>query len=358
MHAYGAGMTADEIRVEFGVERVVRLSTNENPLGPSPKAVEALKLAVASSNLYPDGAARDLKAALSAKFGVPQAQIVIGNGSDELIRMLGTVLLDCPEDEVVVGDPSFIVYDSVAQLVPCRLVKVPLNSKFEHDLPAMARQATERTRIVFLANPSNPTGTVVRKPDVDGFLRDVPDTTLVVLDEAYFEFAAHLEDFPNSLDYLSQGKSVAGLRTFSKAYGLAGLRCGYGFFTPEVADALERSREPFNVNLLAQAACVAALGDEEHVRRTLENNAAGMKRIAGALRRVGATVSESFANFVWANLGRPAGPLCRALLEQGVVVRSGDIFECANCVRVSVGSVEEVSFFENALERAVSAIAS
>ncbi|MEJ5171801.1 MAG: aminotransferase class I/II-fold pyridoxal phosphate-dependent enzyme, partial [Fimbriimonadales bacterium] len=258
------------------------------------------------------------------------------------------------EEESSIGYPSFVRYDAAAQLADCRLVKVPLDGDLVHDLSAMARALTPRTKMVFVANPNNPTGTIVRKSEVDAFLRDLPDGVLLVLDEAYYEFAADVPDFPNSLDYVREGRPVVGLRTFSKAYGLAGIRIGYGFAPEEVVDAVDRAREPFDVNSLAQAAAVAALEDGQHVARTVANNRAGAERIAKALREAGARVYPTFANFVYADLGRPAQPVFEALLRQGVIVRTATTMGSPTGLRVSVGTPEEVDRFLEAFAKVVS----
>ncbi len=352
MVPYSPGKPVSEVQRELGLDEVVKLASNENPLGPSPKALEAVRQAASSMHLYPDGSSFELIQALSQHFQVPKEQIVVGNGSDELIRMLSWVLLDGPQDEVLVGDPSFICYDEAANIVPCRLIKVPLDSNYVHDLPAMSSKLSDRTRIVFIANPNNPTGTIVRKPEVDAFLRDVPETALVVLDEAYFEFAREEPGFPDGREYVLSGRNVAALRTFSKAYGLAGIRCGYGFMPIEVADAINRARQPFNVNALAQIAGIAALKDDEHVSKTVANNQAGARTISTALKIAGAEPCETFANFVFADFGRPTAPLVQALLEQGIIVRSGAPFGCPNCIRVTIGTPKENEKFVKALENA------
>ncbi|MCX7800722.1 MAG: histidinol-phosphate transaminase [Fimbriimonadales bacterium] len=355
MVPYSPGKPVAEVQRELGLDSVVKLASNENPLGPSPKAVEAVRRAAACLHVYPDGSAYELRQALSRKFGVPPSQILLGNGSDELIHLLGLVFLGAADDEMVVGDPSFVRYDAAAHLADCRLVKVPLDGDLVHDLKAMARAITPGTKMVFVANPNNPTGTIVRKPEVDAFLRDLPDGVVLVLDEAYYEFAADVPDFPSSLEYVRAGKPVVGLRTFSKAYGLAGIRIGYGFAPEEVVDAVDRAREPFDVNSLAQAAAVAALEDDEHVARTVANNRAGAERIAEALREAGARVYPTWANFVYADLGRPAQPVFDALLRKGVIVRTAASMGSATGLRVSVGTPDEVERFVRAFREVASA---
>ena len=350
MQPYSPGKPVDEVKRELGLDRVVKLASNENPLGPSPKAVEAVREAAAKMHVYPDGAAHALRTALSDKFGIDRKGILVGNGSDELIHLLGLVLLE-EGDEMMMGDPSFSRYDAAAHLSVAKLVKVPLDADYRHDLPAMARAVTDRTRLVWVANPNNPTGTIVRKPEVDRFLDDVPENVVVVLDEAYYEFAADQPDFPDSLDYIKAGRTnVVGLRTFSKAYGLAGIRVGYGFAPLAIADAIERAREPFDVNSLAQVAAVAALGDDEHITNTVETNRRGLKTLAGVFAEVGARPLESFANFVYADLGRPARPVFDALLRRGVITRPGDVLGNPTCLRVSVGTEVEMEIFVKELK--------
>ena len=259
MSPYSPGKPIDEVKRELGLDRVVKLASNENPLGPSPRAVEAVKAAAETLHLYPDASCFSLREALAAKYGLPMNQIVVGNGSDEIIHLLGQIFLEDEGDEIIVGDPSFVRYDAAAGLANCRLIKVPLTADMRLDIPAMAARASERTRLIFIANPNNPTGTIVSQVEIEGLLQSVPSSTVVVLDEAYFEFAQSAPGMPNSLDYLSRFPNVVGMRTMSKAYGLAGLRVGYAFVSPEISDAIDRAREPFNVNILAQAAAIGAL---------------------------------------------------------------------------------------------------
>ncbi len=349
MRPYSPGKPIEEVRREFGLDRIVKLASNENPWGPSPLALDAMRSAVEDLSRYPDGAAHDLRTAISQHFNLPMNQIVVGNGSDELIRMLGLVLICSEEDEVVMGDPSFVQYAAVAGLAPCKLIRVPLDGAQTHDLDAMANAFTDRTKIVFVANPNNPTGTVVGKTELDAFMKRIPEGAVLVLDEAYFEFAnAYLPNYPSSQDYLSTDR-VVGLRTFSKAYGLAGLRVGYGFFPAWLSDAMERVRSPFNVNSLAQVAGVAALKDTAHLAKTLSGTKIALDRLMSIFERVGAKATKSYANFVWADLGRPARPVFQALLEHGIIVRPGDILGNEYAVRVSVGTPEDLDVFEAAL---------
>lgn len=358
MEPYVPGKPIEEVKRELGLERVIKLASNENPFGPSPRAVEAVREAAPSMHVYPDGAAYELKQAITSKFGVPISQIMVGNGSDELIHLLGLLVLGEPNDELMMAEPGFSRYDASAHLAPSRLVKVPTDKTYTHDLEAMAAAITPNTRLIYIANPNNPTGTIVRKAALDRFLDRVPEDVLVVLDEAYYEFAADLEDFPISLDYLKAGReNVVGLRTFSKAQGLAGIRVGYGFASERVVDAINRAREPFDVNRLAQIAAVAALEDDEHVRKTVEHNRRGLELLAGAFREVGAEPCESFANFIYADFHRPTRPIFQALLQRGVITRPGDLLGNPTCLRVSIGTQEEMDIFvtelKNVMQEAV-----
>lgn len=353
MTPYSPGKPIDEVRRELGLAEVVKLASNENPLGPSPMAVEAVKRAAEEMHLYPDASGYQLKKAISAKFCVPPEQVMLGNGSDELIHILGQVFLGSPSDEIIVGDPSFVRYDAAAHLAACKLVKVPLDREYVHDLGAMGAAVTANTRLVFIANPNNPTGTMVRREDLRAFLRGLPDHVVTVLDEAYFEYAAEDPDYPSSIEFVQEGLNVVGLRTFSKAYGLAGIRIGYGFAPAAIIDATDRAREPFNTNSLAQAAAVAALGDDDHLRRTLAANRAGKEAVMDAFRQVGAAPVPTSANFVWADLGRPAQPVFESILRRGVIVRAGLPVGSPNAIRVTIGTAAETSRFVEALKAAM-----
>jgi histidinol-phosphate aminotransferase len=348
LRPYSPGKPIEEVQREFGIRDVVKLASNENPLGPSPKVVEVIRSLADRVHLYPDAGAKDLKEALSRYLNLPTAQISLGNGSDELIHYLGVAFLNMG-DSVVAGDPSFVRYYAAAHLAGAELRLVPLDENARHDLAAMERAVDDTTRIVFLANPNNPTGTIVPRDQLAGFVERLQDRCVIVLDEAYHEFCES-EEYLTSVELLQQGFRVIGLRTFSKTYALAGLRVGYLIGPTDWVDAIERVREPFNVNLLAQAAAIAALEDTDHLRQSVEGNRRGLRRLADILVRNGAKVAESHANFVWAEFPFETGGLCHALLRRGVVIRGGDIFGCPNCIRVSVGTDAELDRFEQALD--------
>lgn len=338
MHPYQPGKPISTVKRELGLDNVVKLASNENPLGPSPKAVAAIQGAARELHLYPDGAAFDLRQALSSRFGVPMGQVVVGNGSEELIANIGLALIGCEEDEVLTGEYSFPRYDAAAEIAPCRFRKVPLTSDWRFDLPAIGRAVTSKTKIVYIANPNNPTGTIVTKSELEAFMRDIPDSTLVVMDEAYFEFAAGDPSYPDGREYVLEGLNVAALRTFSKAYGLAGIRVGYGFVPEYLALAIDRVRAPFDLNSLAQVAGLAALGDDEHVRRTLANNKEGLATLRAAFEEMGCEAAASHANFLFVDVGRPGVDVFDSLLRLGYIVRP---VGAKNHIRVTVGTPEE-----------------
>lgn len=350
LRPYVPGKPVETVRRELGLERIVKLASNENPWGPSPLAIAAVKKAAEEMHFYPDGAAFELKQALSDYYGVPPSRIVVGNGSEDLIALLGVTLLDSPEEEVIMAHPSFARYETCANSAPSKLIKVPLDSDLKHDLRAMAAHFNERTKLVFVANPNNPTGTVVDRRDLEAFINDLPPRATLVLDEAYHEFANGFTDGYISSQHFLDRPNVCGLRTLSKAYGIAGIRMGFGFFPEWLVEGLERTRAPFNVSNVAQAAGIAALKDEAHLQKTLQGTRKGIERLTAAFQKVGAKVVPSFANFVWADLGRPARPVYDALLQRGVIVRPGDFLGDPNALRVSVGTDEELDFFEEALE--------
>lgn len=356
MQPYSPGKPIGEVQRELGIDSIIKLASNENPLGPPPLAIAAVKKAAEEMHHYPDATGYELRVAISKKFNMPLDQVAIGAGSDELIHLLGQIFLGDVSDELLTGDPSFVRYYAAAHLAPCKLVRVPLDAELRFDLRAMAKAVNENTKLIFIANPNNPTGTIVRRRELLNFIDDVPPHVPIVLDEAYYEFAAIDKEFPNSLELIRDGRLVIALRTFSKTYGLAGARIGYMFAHPEVIDAMDRAREPFNVNNLAQAAALAALDDDDHLQKTVANNQRELSRMNDAFRSVGARPIESFANFVLADMGRPARPIFEELLKRGVIVRSGEVLGMPNFLRVSVGTESEITRFIEALRETVAVV--
>lgn len=351
MQPYRPGKTPDQLMQELGLRELIKLSANENPLGASPRAKEAILHYLDKIHLYPDGNCTVLRDALSQFYSLPPNHFTFGNGSDELIHLFGIAYLE-PNDELIMGRPSFVRYEASAQLNQAVLKHIPLTSDLRHDLPTMAAAVTERTKLLYIANPNNPTGTIIYCAELERFLEQIPEHTLVILDEAYYEYADH-PDYPSGVEYVRAGRNVAVLRTFSKAYGLAGLRVGYAIARPEVLDPIERVREPFNVNTLAQVAAAAALGDTEHIERTRAFNRAGLEYLQQACERLGLRAVPSQANFLLIEVGCECARIQKRLLERGVLVRTGEVFGMPTYLRVNTGTPEQNERFIEALQYAL-----
>jgi histidinol-phosphate aminotransferase len=344
---YQPGKPVEEVQRELGLTEVIKLASNENPLGPSLRAVQALRDAAEKVYLYPDGACYELRQSVASHLQIPQDHLIFGNGSDELIHYLGVTYLQ-PGDEVIQADPSFVRYEAAAILNGADCIKVPLKN-WTHDLEAMADRITERTRLIFIANPNNPTGTIVTRREVEALLDRLPERVLLVLDEAYYEYVES-HDYPRGVDYVRQGRNIILLRTFSKAYGLAGLRLGYGIARPQIIGHLNQVREPFNVNLIAQAAGAAAIADLEHVERSRQVNAVGKQTLYRAFESLGLEFTPTEGNFIWVDVGRNSREVFNALLRRGIIVRTGDIFGAPTHLRVTIGTPTQNEAFLNALE--------
>lgn len=349
LQPYVPGKPIAETRRQYGLApeaTVVKLASNENPLGPSPMALRAMAEALPTLHLYPDASHHELLEKLSLHLGLSRERIFVGNGSNEIIELLIRTFTvpgkgaGGREDEALICRGSFIMYKVALQSHGRRFVEVPMADGFRYDLEAMARAITPHTRIVFLANPDNPTGTAFSRSALEAFYARVPPDCLLVLDEAYFEYV-EWSDYPNGLHYLERWPNLVVLRTFSKIYGLAGERVGYAAMAPELVAYLNRTRMPFNVTTLGQVAAAAALGDSEHPKKTRELTRQGRERLSQALREMGLRLSDSHANFVYADLGRPAAPVVEALMRRGTIVRPLKNYDMPNAVRISVGLPDE-----------------
>jgi len=343
---YVPGKPIEELQRELGLTRVIKLASNENPLGSSPKALTALYEGKSALHRYPDGGAFRLREALANHWKVTLDHVILGNGSDEILGLLARTFL-APGDEAVMADQTFVIYKMEVTAAHGKPVVVPLK-QWRHDLPAMAAAVTDRTRLLFLCNPNNPTGTMVTAEEVELLLSRVPAHVVLVFDEAYFEYVRS-QQFPDSMAYVRQGRNVIVLRTFSKIYGLAGLRIGYGVATAEIISFLNRVRPPFNANSLAQRAALAALGDEEHVARSRTVNEAGARQIVNGLSSLGLTPIPSEANFVYVDVGRDGRAVFEALLREGIIIRHIQ----GPMVRVTIGLEEENREFLAALKRVI-----
>lgn len=355
---YLPGKPIAELERELGITGIIKLASNENPLGPSPKALEAVQRILPELHVYPDGGGFELKAALAARLGVAAAQITLGNGSNDILEILGRTFLS-PEVNAVFSAHSFAIYPIVTQAVGAEARVAPAHDgsrgpRYGHDLDAMARLVDGKTRVVFLANPNNPTGTYVDAAALRGFLSGLPEHVIALVDEAYFEYVT-VPDYPNALAWLPEFPNLVVTRTFSKAYGLAGLRVGYGVSSPEIADLLNRVRQPFNVNLPALEAAKAALGDAEHLARSVRLNTEGLRQLEAGLAERGLEFIPSVGNFLTFDLKRPAGPVYDALLRQGVIVRPIANYGMPNHLRVTVGTPEQNAVFLAALDAVLGA---
>ena len=357
--SYKAGKHRRQAELESGV-RCIKLASNENPFGPSPLAIEAIKAAISEINFYPDTSAGELTARLAEIHEVDPSQILVTAGSTTFLEILARTLLG-PGLNAVTSKQSFIVYPIVTQATGAHLIEVPtLNDGF--DLEGILSAIDGNTRVVYIANPNNPTGTVVGANAIDNFLDRVPSHVITVLDEAYYEFAAYFAtqrqfNYSHSLDYVRAGRSVVVLRTFSKAQGLAGLRVGYGIGPAELISYLARMKPAFMVSSLAEAGALAALADSDHVQLAVENNAVGAKLLVPSISETGIRVVPTWANFLFCDTGEPSGPLCHALQQEGVIVRPmSGIWGAPNCFRVTIGTPEHNEQFLAALRRVRSRI--
>lgn len=344
---YVPGKPIEETERQLGLRRVVKLASNENPLGPSARAVEAIREAAARVHRYPDGGALALRQVLGTRLGIPAAQIVPGNGSTELVEIIAKAFLG-PDRGAVVGAPAFIMYSIAVRGMGAPLRVVPLVDD-RHDVRAMAGACDGSTALVYIGNPNNPTGTYVDRAAMEEYFRMVPPHVLTVVDEAYRDYVEAI-DYPDCVEFLRAGSPVAVLRTFSKIHGLAGLRLGYAITPRVVAAALEAVRSPFNTSIPAQAAAVAALEDDAHIRRSRQENARERAFLSGELARRGLSFVPSMTNFLLVRSPMRGEELFQNLLRQGVIVRPMESYGYPDGVRVSVGTHDEVLRFLEALD--------
>ncbi|MFH2045208.1 MAG: histidinol-phosphate transaminase [Pseudomonadota bacterium] len=348
---YVPGKPIEELEREYGISGSIKLASNENPLGPSPMALFAIEKVLSGLNRYPDGSGCELVNKLSKHLKVSSNNIVLGNGSDEIIEMLTTAFL-LPEDEVIIPKPSFLMYEISAKSAGAKLLFVPLKS-LSIDLDAIAEAITDKTRLIFLCNPNNPTGTVISKKNFEKFIKKVPDDVIVVMDEAYMEFVRD-KDCARGLDYINSGLNVVTLRTFSKIYGLAGLRIGYGVMPEYIAGILNRIRPPFNASSLAQAGAAAALGDVEFFNKTIKLVHDELEFMYESLNAIGVKFFPTQANFFLIDVKKSADEVFESMLRLGVIVRSMTSYGYPEYIRVSIGLHEENIRFINALKKVLS----
>ena len=352
---YMPGKPIDEVKRELGLRNVIKLASNENPYGPSPKALQALRRAAKDVNRYPDGDCFYLRQAIAKRLKVPPKQIVFGNGSDEIIVLAVRVFVN-PGDEVIIADPSFLIYGIAARIAGANVKAIPLKD-FSYDLEGMKRAVTGKTRIIFLGNPDNPSGKYLTQKQLEDFLSGLREDILVFIDEAYYEYV-RAKDYVDSLALLKKHKNIIVTRTFSKMYGLAGLRVGYGVAGEEIIDCLNRIREPFNVNSLAQAAALACLADQPYYRTLARKIERQREVLYRGIRKLELKYVESYTNFVLIDMRQPrrrrgqdASGTAKALLGEGVIVRDMSVWGLKEFIRVTIGTEAENKRFLNALTR-------
>ncbi|MEE8424981.1 MAG: histidinol-phosphate transaminase [Elusimicrobiota bacterium] len=348
MKPYFPGKPIAEVKRELGLKRVVKLASNENFLGSSPKALAAARRAVRAAHHYPEGASPLLRRALADSCGLQEANVIIGNGSDEVARLLCETMLSV-NDEVVCSQYAFIRFKQQAMLMGAKVIEAPMQD-WTHDLKVIGQTASSRTKMVFVASPNNPTGTYNTKEQVQGLLKALSPSTILVLDEAYYHYAIGRPDYPDTIPGLvKKHPNLFVMRTFSKAYGLAGFRVGYGVGDAELINWIDRIRMPFNVNLPAQEAALAALRDSAFLKKSVSLTRRNLESLSAELKKLGLSAGESAANFLFVHSPIPGRELFKQLLHKGVIVRSLDEYGLPNHVRISVGSKSENRFLLKAL---------
>lgn len=349
LHPYQPGKPIEELEREYGIDKVIKLASNENPLGPSPIVLEAIQNNLKDINRYPDGNGFILKQALAQKYGIEMDMITLGNGSNDVLELIARAFVT-PNQSVVFSEHAFAAYPIITQAIGAQAI-VTLAKNWGHDLAAMQAAIHEDTRLVFIANPNNPTGTWLNHNSLKSFLEMVPETVLVTIDEAYFEYAVENPVYPNTLEWLAFHPNLIITRTFSKAYGLAGLRVGYSISSPEVANLLNRVRQPFNVNSLALNAATAALKDDQYIEKIVAFNFAGMHKMIQAFEEMKLPYIDSACNFVSVDVGRPASEVYEKLLREGIIVRPVGNYGMPQHLRVSIGTETENQRFITTLKK-------
>jgi histidinol-phosphate aminotransferase len=346
VNPYVPGKPIEEVKRELGLKRVVKLASNENPYGPSPRVLGVIAKAAKQINRYPDGACFYLRQELAKRLKVKEDQLIFGNGSDEVIVLAVRAFVG-PGDEVVIAKPSFLIYEIASFIEGATVRSVPLKN-FRYDLEGMKAAVTPKTKIIFVGNPDNPAGTYIAKEELEKFLKSIRRDILVFLDEAYFEYV-HAKDYPDGIDLLKTHKNVVVTRTFSKMYGLAGLRIGYGVGDQGLIDILNRLREPFNVNSIAQVAAVACLQDQKYYRGVAKAVERERQVLYAAFRKLGLRHEESYTNFILVKVDRDSSAVVNGLLSQGVIVRDMNVWGLKNYIRVTIGSSKENQLLIKAL---------
>ncbi|HLV10335.1 MAG TPA: histidinol-phosphate transaminase [Halanaerobiales bacterium] len=345
---YIPGKPIKEVKEEYGLENIIKLASNENPLGCSERVREIILSELDNLNRYPDGANRSLRKILSEKLEVSQDMLIPGNGSDGLLKILAESFLTS-EDQVIISQPTFVEYLFISHLMGSQLIRVYMDN-YHQNLAAIADAVTSNTKMIFLTNPHNPAGTIFRKKEFKEFINSIPDDIIVVVDEAYSEYVCD-ETYPDTIPYINDGYNIVVLRTFSKAYGLAGLRIGYAITLPEIIEIMTKVRDPFNVNHLAEMAAIAALEDQDFFEETIRANEEGKQYLYGEFEKRNLKYVPTEANFILLDINMDAGKAFKRLLKQGVIVRSGDPLGYPGHLRITIGTLEECKFLMKSIDK-------
>jgi len=348
---YIPGKPIEEVKRELGLKEVVKLASNETSIGPSPLAVEAIKKEAENINLYPESSSRALREKIAHKLNIDKEMIIIDNGADDVIGLVGMAFIN-EGDEVITGEMTFPAYETITKIMGGKLISVKLKN-FRFDLEEIIQRINGKTKIVFLCNPNNPTGTIVEREEVANFMEKVPPEVIVVFDEAYYDYVED-KSYPDSLSYVLKGKNIIILHTFSKIVGIAGVRVGYGIARAELIRDLRKVVNPFTTNRLAQVAALASLDDEEHRKKVLRSNREGKKYLYKELKELRLFYLPTEANFIFIDLKEDSGPIFEKLLRKGVIVRQGKTWDCPNFIRVTIGTAYENKRFIQAIKEVMS----
>ncbi len=346
---YIPGKPIEDVMKEYNLKEIIKLASNENPLGPSQKAVEAIKNYANRVNIYPDPAARNLRMALAKENGLEFENVLVGNGGEELITLIINATV-AEGDEVVMATPSFALYEIATSRQGGIPRKIPMKDGFEYDLDAMLDAINNKTKLVCICNPNNPTGSIIAKEELDTFVEKCPKDVLILIDEAYFEYAREFDYYPNGLDYLKDRDNIVVLRTFSKVSGLAGIRCGYIFSEKENIEFISKCKGVFNANMISQVACLGALEDKEHTKNTVALNSAMLDRLMKYFDKKGFEYVRSGTNFIFVNIKMDSRKVFVELQKRGVIIRPGFLWGYDNWIRVSTGTTSQIEIFIEQLE--------
>lgn len=344
---YIPGKPIEEVKRELGIEEVVKLASNETSIGPSPLALEAIREEIESINLYPEGSSRLLREKIAYKLNLNKEMIIVGNGADNIIGLVGMAFVN-KSDEVIIGEITFPAYEAITKIMGGNVIPVKFKD-YTYNLEEIAQQINERTKLIFICNPNNPTGTIVNKEAVDKFIRQIPEGIIIVFDEAYYDYVED-ENYPNTLSYVLEKKNAILLRTFSKIAGIAGIRIGYGIAKPELIGYLRQVASPFPANRLAQVAASASLDDKKHYKQVLKSNQEGKKYLYKELKKLNLFYLPTEANFIFIDLKTNANVIFEKLLKKGVIIRPGKTWGCPNFIRVTIGTLNENQNFIQALK--------